>query len=91
MNAVRDANNTATLLGISSVDGVTPVPIRVDPITGAIMCKIISGNQFSPLTTKGDIYTYSTTQDRLPVGTNGQILISDSSQPTGLRWSTAGA
>lgn len=90
-NASRDANNTATLLGISSVDGITPVPIRVDPITGAIMCKIISWNQYSPLTTKGDIYTYSTTQDRLGVGTNWQILVADSTQATWLRWATVGA
>ncbi len=43
-----------------------------------------------PLTTKGDIYTYSTTIDRLPVGTNGQTLVADSSQSTGLEWQTPG-
>lgn len=40
----------------------------------------------SPLTTKGDIYTYSTTDTALPVGTDGQIIIADSTQSTGLRW-----
>lgn len=39
-----------------------------------------------PLTTKGDIWVYSTTDARLPVGTNGQVLISDSSTVTGLKW-----
>jgi hypothetical protein len=43
----------------------------------------------SPLTTKGDLFTYSSAAARLPVGTDGQTLLADSSQTTGLRWSTA--
>ena len=39
-----------------------------------------------PLTTKGDLFTYSTTEARLAVGTNGTRLTADSSQATGLRW-----
>lgn len=46
-------------------------------------------NALSPLTTKGDLVAYSTTNARLPVGTNGQFLVSDSTQTTGLRWTTA--
>ena len=40
----------------------------------------------SPLTTKGDIYVYGATNTRLPVGTDGQVLSSDSIQATGLKW-----
>jgi hypothetical protein len=43
----------------------------------------------SPLTTKGDLYTFTSVNARLPVGTNGQILYADSTTPTGLKWDTA--
>jgi len=51
------------------------------------------GTAGGPLTTKGDLYTYSTTDARLPVGTNGFLLQADSTAATGLsytgsRWST---
>lgn len=42
----------------------------------------------SPLTTKGDLYTYTTADARLPVGTDGQALIADSSQSAGIKWAT---
>lgn len=48
-----------------------------------------SGGSASPLTTKGDLYTYSTVDARLPVGTNGKILSADSGEATGLKWITA--
>ncbi len=48
------------------------------------------GGGASPLTTKGDIYTYSTTDTRLPVGLNGLVLTADSSTPTGLSWAAGG-
>jgi hypothetical protein len=40
----------------------------------------------SPLTTKGDIYTYSTADTRLPVGTNNFLLGAASGESTGLKW-----
>ena len=51
--------------------------------------EVTSGTS-SPLTTKGDLYTYSTDNARLPVGVNGQVLSSDSSEATGLKWISAG-
>lgn len=40
----------------------------------------------SPLTTKGDLISYSTLAARLGVGTDGQVLTADSSQPVGIGW-----
>ena len=40
----------------------------------------------SPLTAKGDLFGYSTTQARVAVGSDGETLVADSSASTGLRW-----
>lgn len=40
----------------------------------------------SPLTTKGDIFTYTSVDARLPVGTNGYVLTADSAEASGLKW-----
>lgn len=44
----------------------------------------------SPLTTKGDLFTFSTTDDRLAVGANGETLVADSVAATGLAYKTRG-
>lgn len=44
----------------------------------------------SPLTTKGDVHGYSTTDARLPVGSNTEVLTADSTQTLGIKWAAAG-
>jgi hypothetical protein len=45
----------------------------------------------SPLTAKGDLFGYSTTQARVAVGNDGETLVADSSTSTGLRYNPQNA
>lgn len=49
------------------------------------------GGGSSPLTTKGDVWGYSTVDARIPIGSNGQVLTADSAQALGLKWATPAA
>lgn len=40
----------------------------------------------TPLTTKGDLFTFTTTDARLGVGTNGHVLTADSAESAGIKW-----
>lgn len=46
------------------------------------------GGSVSPLTTKGDLYTYGTGNARLPVGTDGKVLTANSAATYGIEWQT---
>lgn len=54
-------------------------------ITGGVL-DFIDPPASSPLTTKGDLYTYDTDNQRLSVGTDNQLLSVNSSTATGLEW-----
>jgi hypothetical protein len=47
------------------------------------------GGSASPLTTKGDLYGYSSTNARIPVGADATVLTADSTQTLGVKWATA--
>ena len=45
----------------------------------------------SPLTAKGDLFTFSTGSAKLAVGNDGEQIVADSSTSTGLKWATPAA
>jgi hypothetical protein len=49
------------------------------------------GGSSSPLTTKGDLYGYDSSDARIPIGTDGYILTADSAQTLGLKWAANAA
>jgi hypothetical protein len=57
-------------------------------ITSLAWSKITGAPAFlvSPLTTKGDIHVFTTTDARLPIGANTQVLTADSTQASGMKW-----
>lgn len=73
--------------GVESLNGLTGAVILA---AGSNISLTPSGNTItiastasSPLTTKGDLFGFSTVNARIPVGANNTFLISDSTQATG--------
>ena len=89
---LTDVSNRQTALdNLTNVASATnEYVLTKDTATGNAIFKLAAGGG-SPLTTKGDIYVAGTggVATRLPVGTDNQILIADSTQATGLRWGAA--
>ena len=73
-------SNTNTRLGIGTNGQVLAVSGGVPAWTTTA--------DVTPLTTKGDLFTFDTADARLGVGTNGQTLVADSTASTGLKWAT---
>jgi hypothetical protein len=72
---VEVANGASTIVNADITDSRVQAKINSDYIGASVS-----------VTTKGDLQTYSTVPDRLPVGGNGQILSANSSKDTGLEW-----
>lgn len=75
--------NTAGSLIVPQYDGGV---LYFTSASAAIYFDFVQAGAVSPLTTKGDLYTFSTSDARLPVGTNGYTLVADSAETTGLKW-----
>ena len=85
-----DGKGTGTVkinsLGYPTSDGTNGQAIITDGV-GGLTFGDVAGS--SPLTTKGDIYTYSTTDARLGIGADGYVLTADSGEATGVKWAQA--
>lgn len=86
MRFATTAARTTALAGVLSEGMVSYIDATdtVEVYNGSAWVSVAGAS--SPLTTKGDLYTYSTTNARLAVGNNGETLIADNSQTTGLRY-----
>lgn len=74
------------LLNVSNTAAINGQYLAWDSATSNWVPTTPTSTFTSPLTTKGDLHTYSTTDARLPIGANGTFLVADSTTTTGLRW-----
>lgn len=65
--------------------------VTITPIANGIDLSVSGGSYTPPVTTKGDLFGFSTAPDRVPVGANGTLLTPDSTQPLGVRYANLNA
>jgi hypothetical protein len=73
-------------------NAVSTASTYADPswLTALAWTKITGAPSFmtDPTTSKGDLIVHGATTTRLPVGTDGQLLLADRTQVLGVRWGT---
>ncbi len=75
--------------GLLSPSGVSATSLFYLDATSSIQTQLNAlAAGTSPLTAKGDLFGFTTVQARIPVGSNGQVLVADSSQALGVKWNT---
>jgi len=84
----------STTFFIDDVDATKKAQLQLSSIsTGTTRTLTIPDENFTiqpkQLTTKGDILSYSTTDLRVGIGTDGQVLTADSASTPGLKWATS--
>jgi hypothetical protein len=57
--------------------------------SSAVFYDYIQVGATSPLTTKGDLYGFGTSDARIPIGANNTVLTADSGQTLGVKWAAA--
>jgi len=77
--------NTSSTLALKQYDAGS---LYFNSTSAAIFFATDAADSTSPLTTKGDLYGFSTVDARIPIGTNNQVLTADSAQALGLKWAT---
>jgi hypothetical protein len=79
-NANRDENRVPTLLGVSSVDGITPTKIEANPTTNALFVEVTAGGGGGTQYTDGDA-TVANPVGTIPVFDNAGTVqaVSDAS------------
>ena len=77
--------NTAGSLALNQYEGGV---LYFRSTSTATFFDYVQTGAVSPLTTKGDVWGYSTLDARIPVGANNTVLTADSAQALGVKWAT---